>query len=66
MQYVVKHVGLVLLHYGKLPENDTPVAKHLGVLTLVMKCILLGAFFGVCVCVCVCIYIYIYIYIYME
>ena len=54
----------------KFPLNGTPVAKHLGVLTLVMKCILLGSFFGACVCVCVCVFVCVcvcvYIYIWSD
>jgi hypothetical protein len=46
IQYVVKRVGLVFLCYRKLPENGILVPKHLGVLIFVIKCTLLGAFFG--------------------
>lgn len=49
MQYVDYRVGLVFLCSRRLPEDDMPVPKHVGSLTLVMNCILLIAFAGWCI-----------------
>ena len=52
-QYLVWHVGLVFLCSSRLPEDGTPVQKHVGI-SLVMSCVwwslilfvLLSAFVG--------------------
>ena len=48
VEYLDKRVGIVSFFYRRVPEDDTPVPKHVGLFNtvLVMNCILLSAFLG--------------------
>jgi len=49
LNYTLPHcVGLEVLCSRTLPDDGSPVPKHVGVLTLFMNCILLSAFVGLC------------------
>jgi len=37
-QYPGRRAGLVFLCSSRLPEDDNPVPKHVGILTLLMNC----------------------------